>query len=603
MNKDALTKLRALEPLIDAVNNEEITAMTKFLYDRISHPDSYLVFLGETSSGKSSIINGLIGKDILPVKASPSTGAITEVELVKNIVDEEYFALNKNATIERLDTKLFRHLCEHPDNNLKRLKLRTSTKYELNGLRIFDTPGYGSIVKEHDEVLKDFLPNSDVVVYTVLYKIGIQEDDYSFLSFLKELIRDDVEVILVVNRCPEIVNENDPRVREIARYVNDILGKPSQLHLVKNIQAMDTDESPVLPQCHSLWESISVIVNSEKRQHSLANAFNGYVLDLYNNCNGKIASRYVNAMADLSAYEELLRIQKETADRIREAIPNLIEPTFDKIEKALPKKFTETKKYAGNVVNSEIEKSDKTDMSEVIAYVNSHLLPHTIKLEVKERVQNYIDIVLSDLNQRVDDYIQKEYIKFNNRITIALQTNMEIAASQVLSNMLKNLGRNSLQGYFTAFGGMGGANAGVANAASHLLKKAGDWFGHTFSRSTHNGVKHFLSKIGATSMKTVGATVAVIVEMLFMTYELATWKGKAKKKVLESLNKWEEKTLPTVIEDLHKLREQNVETVSQIAYNIETSFDDVKPKDVDKCLADYELSKQIGRELFNLKFE
>lgn len=514
------------------------------------------------------------------------------------------FALNKNATIEKLNAKLFRHLCEHPDNNLKRLKLRTSTKYDLNGLRIFDTPGYGSIIKEHEEVLKDFLPNSDVVVYTVLYKIGIQEDDYSFLSFLKELIRDDVEVILVVNRCPENVNENNPRVKEIARYVNDILGKPSQLHLVKNIQTVDTEESPVLPQCVSLWESIGDIVNSEKRRHSLASTFNEYVLDLYNKCCGIVASRYVAAKADLNGYEKLLRMQQQTAERIREAIPNLIVPTFDKIEKELPGKFAETKKHVENIIDSEIEKSDKTDKSETVSYVNSHLLPHTIKVEVKERVQNYVDIILADLNQKIDDYIQKEYIEFNNRVTIVLQTNMvEIAASNLLSNMMKNLGQNALQGYFATYGGIGGANAGVANAASHLLKKAGDWFGHTFSRSTHNGVKHFLSKIGATSMKTVGAAIAVIVELLFMTYELATWKGKAKKKVSESLKKWEAETLPTIIDDLQKLRKQNVETVSKIAYDIETSFGDVKPKDVDKCIADYELSKQIGRELFNIKFE
>ena len=40
----------------------------------------------------------------------------------------------------------------------------------LKYARIFDTPGYGSIVAEHEEVLKDFLPNSDFVVYTINYK-------------------------------------------------------------------------------------------------------------------------------------------------------------------------------------------------------------------------------------------------------------------------------------------------------------------------------------------------------------------------------------------------------------------------------------------------
>lgn len=142
-----------------------------------------------------------------------------------------------------------------------------------------------------------------------------------------------------------------------------------------------------------------------------------------------------------------------------------------------------------------------------------------------------------------------------------------------------------------------GANAGVANAASHLLKKAGDLFGHTFSRATHNGVKHFLAKIGATSMKAIGAAVAVITELLFTSYQLATWKGKLKDKVKESLDKWEEQTFETVKEDLVKLREENIDTIRKIADDIAHSFDSEKPEDIDKCKEDYLYAKKIGKEI------
>ena len=85
-----LRKLEAIEPLIDAVNKDEITALSSFLYERITHPDSYVVFLGETSSGKSSIINGFVGKDILPVKAIPTTAAITEIDVTDASQEESY---------------------------------------------------------------------------------------------------------------------------------------------------------------------------------------------------------------------------------------------------------------------------------------------------------------------------------------------------------------------------------------------------------------------------------------------------------------------------------------------------------------------------------
>lgn len=203
MFDDSLKKLEKIEPLINIVDNREITAMSRFLYERISNHDSYLVFLGETSSGKSSVINGFLGADILPMKACPSTAAITEVEISSNVSSDEFYAINKNATIEKIDKEMFLQLSEHPDNNLKRLKvIRNANKKGFDNLRIFDTPGYGSIIEEHEEVLKDFLPNSDIIIYTVNYKIGIQDEDYVFLSFLRELVRPDVKIfcLLIVAR-------------------------------------------------------------------------------------------------------------------------------------------------------------------------------------------------------------------------------------------------------------------------------------------------------------------------------------------------------------------------------------------------------------------
>ena len=128
MMENNLKKLDILNPLVEATGQEELNVLSKFLRERISHPDSYIVFLGETSSGKSSIINGLLGENILPVKATPSTAAITEIELTDQIVDDEYYAINKNATMEVLDRTTFLELCEKPDTELSRLRLRHKIK-------------------------------------------------------------------------------------------------------------------------------------------------------------------------------------------------------------------------------------------------------------------------------------------------------------------------------------------------------------------------------------------------------------------------------------------------------------------------------------------
>lgn len=596
MFENSINKLKMLEQLVSMTGNPEIEAMSKFLYERIRHHDSYVVFLGETSSGKSSVINGLLRTPVLPMKANPSTAAITEIELSNNCSEDEFYAINKNATIEKLDYNLFLQLSEHPDENLNRLKVKKNIgKTSLDNIRIFDTPGYGSIVAEHEEVLKDFLPNSDIVVYTVNYKIGIQDEDYIFLGFLRELIREDVKIYLLVNRCPVGIDSKSSKIKNIVGFVSDILTVDPEVFIIHNIEAEEGNGHP-LPHNSNLWSSISKELSSPNRLKSLELAFDKYIEDLYHKCFKIIESRYLSAKINKEEFETILKIQKESAARIRHAIPTFVVPVFDKIRNGLANKFEDVKKNVTNKIFSEIDSSKKTDMEEMVAYTNAHLLPYTIKTETSE-VQRYIDIELDNLNRQVDDYLQKEIVRFNNEITIQIQTNVGAATSSIVAGMVKEVGKNSLEGYFVAFGGMGGANAGVANAASHLLKKTGDLFGHTFSRSTHNGVKQFLSKIGATSMKAVGVAVAVVTEILFSIYELATWKGKLKGKVSDGLKKWQEETIGIVITDLEKLKEENIGTIRNIADDIEHTFDDVKSENMDECTEHYIYAQQIGKQI------
>lgn len=596
MFESSINKLEMLGQLVSMTGNSEIETMSKFLYERIKHHESYVVLLGETSSGKSSIINGLLEVPVLPMKANPSTAAITEIELNSNATNDEYYSINKNATIEKIDYKLFLQLSEHPDDQLKRLKIvKNIGKKSLENLRIFDTPGYGSIVAEHEEVLKDFLPNSDIVIYIVNYKIGIQDEDYVFLSFLRELIRDDVKVFLLVNRCPIGTDINSSKIKSITSHVSDILTIEPSVFILHNMEVEEGKGRP-LPHSPELWESVSKELSSIARIDSLKSAFDKYIEDLYLKCFRIIESRYLSARLDKDEFEAIKRAQEESANRIKRAISLYVEPVFDKIEKTLPSKFVEVKARVLKRMTDEIESSDISSMEEMVGYTNVHLLPHTIKTETSE-VQTYIEIELDDLNRQVDDYLQKEIIRFNNEITIQLNTCVGVATSSILAGMIKEDCKNSLQCYFAAFGGMGGANAGIANATSHLLKKAGDLFGHTFSRATHNNVKHFLSKIGATSMKAVAAAVAVVTELLFVAYELATWKKKLKNKVAAGLEKWQKDTIDIVIDDLHKLREENIETIRTIAEDIAHTFDDVKADDVDECFEQYIYAKELGEKL------
>lgn len=593
MYTSLLNKIDILEPLIEATGKPQLMNKAKFLYNRISNPESYIVFLGETSSGKSSIINGLIGSHLLPVKASPSTAAISEIVFKHHLQLAEYYSISKDAKMSKISETDFRAQCEAPTSNLARLRAHVCTNnLSLNNLRVFDTPGYGAIVDEHEEILKEFIPNSDFVIYTVSYKIGIQDCDYSFLGFLRELLRKDAEIVLVINRCPIGINiDTNPRIKEIESYVSDLLTIEPQVFCIDNIAKTD-ETGHAMPTCDSLWSYIGKQRSTEERKKNLFEAFDGYIHDLYDECDNVIQLKYKEALLSDDECRRIRMAQRESAEQIRLASKQLVEPTFAKIKSSLPKRIEDTETRVNDFIIQKISEANRLEKDEMVAYTNSHLIPFTIKKEMGE-VITFIDVELTDLNRKLSDYIQKEVIRFENKVEVILESNLEQTAKSIAQEYIRKMMNNVLSEYLMKYAGAAGFRGGAANAASHSLKVLGDWIGKTFSKHTHEVVQ----KAAASAAKGAGAIIAVVAELLFEAYDLVRWKSELTQKVKEGVHKWKEDTIPMLQKDMDNLMEINISTLYSIAKEMEDSIEEVPTKNIDECKKNIELSESIKKQL------
>ena len=61
------------------------------------------------------------------------------------------------------------------------------------------------------------------------------------------------------------------------------------------------------------------------------NVFDIYIRELYNKCDDVIQTRYLECQLDEEAYNALRECQRATANRLRQAVPELIEPAFEHI--------------------------------------------------------------------------------------------------------------------------------------------------------------------------------------------------------------------------------------------------------------------------------
>jgi len=121
--------------------------------------------LGETSAGKSSMINALIEEDILPTNVVvATTKSITMIDVCgqEELTGIEYYKDENGEIIESYQTE-FEDICLGKQSGIGILRI-PQKKYLNKSVRIVDTPGLGAITKEDTEITNEFLSHIDFAV-------------------------------------------------------------------------------------------------------------------------------------------------------------------------------------------------------------------------------------------------------------------------------------------------------------------------------------------------------------------------------------------------------------------------------------------------------
>jgi small GTP-binding protein len=190
-----------------------------------------LVVAGEFNSGKSSFINALLGERVLPEGVTPTTDRINILRHGPELSEQ----LREAYLLDRT----------HPADLLR----------EIN---IVDTPGTNAIIRRHEELTRDFVPRSDLVLFVTSADRPFTESERAFLEQIREWGK---KIIFIVNKI-DILDRPEDR-EQVVRYVQEngssLLGEEPQIFPVSARQAMDARATDGRPgradvSSQSLWE-------------------------------------------------------------------------------------------------------------------------------------------------------------------------------------------------------------------------------------------------------------------------------------------------------------------------------------------------------------
>lgn len=153
-----------------------------------------MTFVGHFSAGKSTIINRLIGQDILPSSPVPTTSNTALVTIAEapgitaNIEGQKYTQLNSYDDVKQMNRENF---------HVESIDIRIQSDAFHKGFTFQDTPGVDSNVQSHNMQTEQFLYTSNIVFYTVDY--NHVQSALNF-QFMKRLNRAGIPVVFVINQ-------------------------------------------------------------------------------------------------------------------------------------------------------------------------------------------------------------------------------------------------------------------------------------------------------------------------------------------------------------------------------------------------------------------
>ncbi|GAB4575449.1 MAG: dynamin family protein [Anaerolineae bacterium] len=148
-----------------------------------------VVVVGEFNAGKSSFINALLQDELLPTGITPTTEVI---ELIKH---------GDQAS-------------RRPEMRPDGVRVWTHPNVGGPGVVLVDTPGTGSVFVKHEQVARNFLHRSDLVIFLMSAKHAFAETDRLYLELLRSYGK---KVVVVVNQIDLLAPREQADVRRFVQ--------------------------------------------------------------------------------------------------------------------------------------------------------------------------------------------------------------------------------------------------------------------------------------------------------------------------------------------------------------------------------------------------
>jgi tRNA U34 5-carboxymethylaminomethyl modifying GTPase MnmE/TrmE len=196
-----------------------------------------VVVIGDFKRGKSSLVNAILGSDVVHANVTPETVTINRVSYGEKNTAEAVLANGRKISLSPDETAR-----ENLEQVMSRLPAEISyidikiPDESLKDIRIVDTPGVGDILKRFDAQVSGYITSADAIIYVVSALSPLSEMEQAFLC-AAILPQNMSKLFVVINMCDAAASEEE--VSRVTGLITERISRIFPDNFIYPVSALD----------------------------------------------------------------------------------------------------------------------------------------------------------------------------------------------------------------------------------------------------------------------------------------------------------------------------------------------------------------------------